>query len=141
MLAAGTIALTSLAGQTVVKAAGTDTWEAAKQGIARLLGRGDQEQEQLAEHRLEQTRAQLAKAAAPYGELSISLRSSGRHDSPTFWRTTRTSRLTCAFWCSGSRRSCPAGWCPPTTTRSLQDGMSTSRQIAVGFPARQSMGA
>ena len=73
MLAAGTIALTSLAGQTVVKAAGTDTWEAAKRGIARLLGRGDQEQEQLAEHRLEQTCVQLAKAAAPYGELGISL--------------------------------------------------------------------
>ena len=68
MLAEGLISLASLAGQTVVKAAATDTWEAAKRGIARLLGRGDSEQEQLAERRLEQTHEQLARAAGTDGE-------------------------------------------------------------------------
>ena len=62
MLAEGLIALASLAGKTVVAAAATDTWEAARRGIARLLGRGDPEQEQLAERRLEDTREQLAGA-------------------------------------------------------------------------------
>ena len=60
MLAEGLASLASLAGQTVVKAATTDTWDAAKRGIARLLGRGDPKQEQLAERRLEETRGQLA---------------------------------------------------------------------------------
>ncbi len=60
MLAEGLIALASLTGQTVVKATETDTWDAAKRGIARLLGRGDPDQEQLAERRLEETRGQLA---------------------------------------------------------------------------------
>ena len=60
MLAEGLMSLASLAGQTVVKAATTDTWDAAKRGIARLLSRGDPKQEQLAEHRLEETREQLA---------------------------------------------------------------------------------
>jgi Tetratricopeptide repeat len=62
MLAEDLMALASLAGQTVVKAAPTDTWEAAKSGFARLLSRGDPKQEQLAEHRLEETREQLAGA-------------------------------------------------------------------------------
>jgi len=60
VLAEGLMSLASLAGQTVVKAATTDTWDAAKRGIARLLGRGDPKQEQLAERRLEETRGQLA---------------------------------------------------------------------------------
>ena len=59
MLAEGLMALASLAGQTVVKAAATDAWEAARRGVARLLGRGDPKQEELAEQRLEQTREQL----------------------------------------------------------------------------------
>ena len=33
--------LASLAGRTVVAAAATDAWEAARRGFARLLGRGD----------------------------------------------------------------------------------------------------
>ena len=63
MIAAGLIALAMLAGQTVVKVAATDGWEAAKRGFARLLGRGNPRQEQLAEQRLEQTRQQLAGPA------------------------------------------------------------------------------
>jgi hypothetical protein len=53
------VALTALAGNTVVAAATTDAWEAARRKFARLLGRGDPEKEQLAEQRLEETRRQL----------------------------------------------------------------------------------
>jgi len=59
MVAENMMALASLAGQTVVKAAATDAWEAAKNGIAWLLGRGDPKQEQLQQRRLDETRAQL----------------------------------------------------------------------------------
>ena len=41
MLAEGLMALAQLAGQTVVAAAVTDAWEAARHKFARLLGRGD----------------------------------------------------------------------------------------------------
>jgi hypothetical protein len=41
MLAEALLALASLAGNTVVVAATTDTWEAARHGFARLLGRSD----------------------------------------------------------------------------------------------------
>jgi hypothetical protein len=54
------IALAALAGNTVVTAATTDAWEAARRKFARLLGRGDAKKEQLADKRLEETRRQLA---------------------------------------------------------------------------------
>ena len=63
MIAGALITLAALAAQTVVKAAATDGWEAAKRGFARLLGRGNPQQEQLAEQRLERTREQLTDAA------------------------------------------------------------------------------
>ncbi len=53
------IALAALAGNTVVAAATTDAWEAARRRFARLLGRGDPKKERLAEERLEETRQQL----------------------------------------------------------------------------------
>jgi hypothetical protein len=53
------IALAALAGNTVVAAATTDAWEAAKRRFARVLGRGDPKKEQLAERRLEETRQRL----------------------------------------------------------------------------------
>ncbi len=53
------MALASLAGQTVVTAAVTDAWEAARRGFAQLLGRGDPKQTEVAERRLEETRGQL----------------------------------------------------------------------------------
>ena len=53
------IALAALAGNTVVAAATTDAWEAARRKFARLLGRGDAKKEQLADKRLEETRQQL----------------------------------------------------------------------------------
>jgi hypothetical protein len=62
MLAETLAALAALAGNTVVTAATTDAWEAARRGFARLLGRGDPKQEQLAEQRLAETREQLAAA-------------------------------------------------------------------------------
>ena len=54
------IALAVLAGNTVVTAATTDAWEAARRKFAQLLGRGDAKKEQLADRRLEETRQQLA---------------------------------------------------------------------------------
>ncbi|WUD72093.1 hypothetical protein OG937_10540 [Streptomyces sp. NBC_00510] len=62
MLAEALMALASLAGSTVVAAATTDAWEAARHNVARLLGRGDPRQEQLTERRLEETRWQLTRA-------------------------------------------------------------------------------
>jgi hypothetical protein len=57
-------ALVALAGNTVVAAATTDAWEAVRHKLARLLGRGDPEKEQLAERRLEETRQQLEGVSA-----------------------------------------------------------------------------
>jgi hypothetical protein len=62
MLAETLTALAALAGNTVVTAATTDAWDAARRGFARLLGRGDPKQEQLAEQRLADTREQLTGA-------------------------------------------------------------------------------
>ena len=71
------MALAALAGNTVVAAAATDAWEAAKHKLARLLGRGDPGREQLAGDRLEETSQQLAgvsgqereKAQADLGQV------------------------------------------------------------------------
>jgi hypothetical protein len=60
MLADTLMALAALAGNTVVAAASTDAWEAARRGFARLLGRGDPDQTKMAEQRLAETREQLA---------------------------------------------------------------------------------
>jgi hypothetical protein len=61
-LVAALMALAALAGNTVVTAAVTDAWEAARQGFARLLGRGDPDKTKLAEQRLEETHDQLVAA-------------------------------------------------------------------------------
>jgi hypothetical protein len=57
------IALAALAGNTVVAAATTDAWEAARRKFAQLLGHGDPKKEQLADRRLEETRQQLEGAS------------------------------------------------------------------------------
>jgi hypothetical protein len=62
-LAAALIALAALAGNTVVTAAVTDAWESAREGFARLLGRGDPAKAKLAEQRLAETHDQLAEAS------------------------------------------------------------------------------
>src|SRR5260370_24756539 len=59
MPAEALLALGSLAGNTVVAAATTDAWEAARRGFARLLGRGDPDRTKLAERRLAGTHEQL----------------------------------------------------------------------------------
>ena len=68
MLAETLMALAALAGNTVVAAATTDAWEAARRGFARLLGRGDPDRTRMAEQRLEQTREQLTGAAGTDSE-------------------------------------------------------------------------
>lgn len=55
------VALAALAGNTVVTAATTDAWEAARYKFARLFGHGDMKKEQLAERRLEETRQHLER--------------------------------------------------------------------------------
>jgi hypothetical protein len=62
MLAETLMALAALAGNTVVAAATTDAWEAARRGFARLLGRGDPDRTQAAERRLVETHEQLTGA-------------------------------------------------------------------------------
>jgi hypothetical protein len=59
---AALMALAALAGNTVVTAAVTDAWEAARKGFARLLGHGDPDKTKLAERRLAETRDQLTEA-------------------------------------------------------------------------------
>jgi hypothetical protein len=59
MLAEDLTALASLAGNTIVAAATTDAWEAARRGLARLLGRGDADRTTVAERRLAETHEQL----------------------------------------------------------------------------------
>jgi hypothetical protein len=61
-LEAALMALATLAGNTVVTAAVTDAWEAARKGFARLLGHGDPDRAKAAERRLEETREQLTGA-------------------------------------------------------------------------------
>ena len=61
-LVAALMALATLAGNTVVTAAVTDAWEAARKGFARLLGRGDPDRTKAVERRLEETREQLTEA-------------------------------------------------------------------------------
>jgi hypothetical protein len=63
MLAETLTALAALAGNTVVAAATTDAWEAARHGFARLLGRGDPDRTKVAERRLAETHEQLTVAA------------------------------------------------------------------------------
>jgi hypothetical protein len=78
MLAETLMALAALAGNTVVAAATTDGWEAARRGFARLLGRGDPKQEQLAEQRLEETRQQLTGADSEQVRAALAERWAGR---------------------------------------------------------------
>lgn len=63
MLVEGLMALAALAGNTVVAAATTDAWEAARRKFARLLGRGDPNRTQAVERRLEETHQQLTAAS------------------------------------------------------------------------------
>ena len=57
------VTLAETACPAVVTAAATDAWGTVKAGVARLLGRGDQDKAAVAERRLEDTRGQLAAVA------------------------------------------------------------------------------
>ena len=70
MLAEGLIALAQWAGQTVAAAAVTDVWEAARQKVARLLGRGDPKKTEAAERWLDETHQQLTAAQGADLELA-----------------------------------------------------------------------
>jgi len=59
MLAETLMALAALAGNTVVAAATTDAWEAARRSFARLLGQGDPDRTAVAERRLGEAHDQL----------------------------------------------------------------------------------
>lgn len=61
-LVAALMALATVAGNTLVTAAVTDAWEAARKGFARLLGRGDPDRTKAVERRLEDTRERLTEA-------------------------------------------------------------------------------
>jgi hypothetical protein len=74
VLAETLIALAGVAGNTVVAAATTDAWEAARRGFARLLGRGDLKQERLVEQRLAETHEQLSGAVgADLEQIQVAL--------------------------------------------------------------------
>ena len=94
------IGLAALASNTVVAAATTDAWEAARRKFAHLLGRSGPGKEQLAEQRLEETHQQLTAAAggATWSRYVPRRRSGGRAGSRTCWRRIRVSRLTCGAW-------------------------------------------
>jgi hypothetical protein len=62
MIAETLMALAQLAGLTVVAAAVTDSWEVARRGFARLLGRGDPDKTRLTEQRLAETHEWLTQA-------------------------------------------------------------------------------
>ncbi|MGR6924292.1 hypothetical protein ACU635_59370 [[Actinomadura] parvosata] len=60
MVSEALAALAAAGGTALVSAMTTDAWMAAKQGFARLLGRGEPEQQQAVEQRLERARQDLA---------------------------------------------------------------------------------
>jgi hypothetical protein len=58
------LALASAAGRTVVAAAATDAWTKAKEGISRVLGRGDPARTELTERRLDETHNRITQVPA-----------------------------------------------------------------------------
>ncbi|MGW7252677.1 hypothetical protein [Streptomyces sp. NPDC054834] len=62
MLAEAFTALAAAGGAAVVQAAGTDAWSGLRQGLVRLVGRGDSGREQAVEERLDRTAGALAAA-------------------------------------------------------------------------------
>ena len=109
-LVAALMALAALAGNTVVTAAVTDAWEAARKKFARLLGHGNPDKTKVAEGRLAETHEQLTEATGRIGNGSgRRWRRSGRPGWRTCWKRTPAWRLTCVRWWRRSRRSCLQG--------------------------------
>lgn len=63
MLVEALTMLAATAGGTLVQAMATDAWEACRERAARLLGRGDPQEEARQEARLERAREELTAAA------------------------------------------------------------------------------
>jgi hypothetical protein len=64
VLAEALLALATLAGNTVVAAATTDAWEAARHKLSRLLGRGDPKRAQTAGRWLDETQQRLTASSS-----------------------------------------------------------------------------
>ncbi len=62
MLDEAMVALAASVGSGVVQAAGTDAWQAVRSRLARLLGRGDRQQESAQLERLDRTADELTAA-------------------------------------------------------------------------------
>jgi hypothetical protein len=60
MLSEALAAVAAAGGIALVEAMTTDTWTSAKREFARLMGRGTQERQEVAERRLERSRQELA---------------------------------------------------------------------------------
>ncbi|MFJ3518845.1 hypothetical protein [Streptomyces sp. NPDC090131] len=93
MLDEAMVALAASVGSGVVQAAGTDAWLALRNRLARLLGRGDRQQETVQLERLDRTAAELTAAEAeqdPDGRAGGEGEERARHGAA--WRT-RTEDL------------------------------------------------
>lgn len=108
------ITLSASAARMVVAAASTGPSEAstaAKQGVSRLLGRGDTERQLLAELQLDQTRDELQATAGQEREQA-------RAALEAVWRTQLADLLAedqerlanCRIWWISSRKSCIMAW-------------------------------
>ncbi|RSN18743.1 hypothetical protein DMH25_00335 [Streptomyces sp. WAC 01325] len=80
MLAETLMALAAAGGTAVAQAAGTDAWETLRQRVARLLGRGNPEREQVELERLDRTAAALEAAGQDAAEQVLA-------DQEVSWRT------------------------------------------------------
>ncbi|TQL00123.1 hypothetical protein FB563_5210 [Streptomyces puniciscabiei] len=69
MLVEALLALAATGGGAIVQAAGTDAWNGVRDGIARVLGRGEPAREQAELERLDRTRVVLD--AASEGEYTL----------------------------------------------------------------------
>ncbi|MEU6552849.1 hypothetical protein ABZ915_21580 [Streptomyces sp. NPDC046915] len=68
MLAEAFTALATAGGAAVVQAAGTDAWSGLRQGLVRLIGRGDSGRERTVEERLDRTAGALVAARGQEAE-------------------------------------------------------------------------
>ncbi|MCX4960406.1 hypothetical protein [Streptomyces virginiae] len=96
MLDEAMVALAASVGSGVVQAAGTDAWQAMRNRLARVFGRGDRQQEAVQLERLDRTAAELTAAGqdadGPDGDEPAANGSEERARHGAAWRT-RTEDL------------------------------------------------
>ncbi|WP_328965212.1 hypothetical protein [Streptomyces virginiae] len=96
MLDEAMVALAASVGSGVVQAAGTDAWQAMRNRLARVFGRGDRQQEAVQLERLDRTAAELTTAGQdadePEGNEPAANGSEERARHGAAWRT-RTEDL------------------------------------------------